>query len=176
MKQVFSRKWKASTQARKQRKYVANVPNHIKSNMMGVHLSKELREKYSKRTIRIRVGDKVKILRGQFKGKMGKVERVDVNNQKVFVEKIESQKKDGTKTPYPLKASNLVVIELDTNDKIRKQKLTGKKVVETTPTKKAEAPKKAAEPKKEEAPKKEEKAPTPAKVSKSSNKKEIKNE
>lgn len=148
MKSAFSLSWKRSSQRRKQRKYAYNVSLHTQQKFMHVHLSKELREKYGKRNIGIRKGDKVKILRGSHKGKTGKVGRVSLKYEKIYVEGIENIKKQGEKTMYPLKASNLMIIELDLDDKKRKKTLGLKK----------EEPKKAAPKEKPKvAPKKEEK-------------------
>ena len=122
----FSRNWNKSKQPRKQRKYRYNAPIHIKSKFVASHLSKELREKYKKRSATIRKGDKVKILRGQFKGKEGKIERVDLKKTRVFITGIEGQKKDGTKTFYPINPSNLLITELIIDDKKRKKVLERK--------------------------------------------------
>ncbi len=89
---------------------------------MASSLSKELRKKYNRRSFRIRKGDKVKIMRGQFKGKEGKIEEVDLKNYKVYIENIEVVKKDGTKTKYPLHPSNLSIVEFNTDDKMRFKK------------------------------------------------------
>jgi len=124
MKTRFSTAWKASTQPRKQRKYVYNAPLHVKGNLLAAHLVKELRLKYGVRNIRVRTGDKVRVMRGHYKGREGKVERIDVKNSKVFVTKIEMIKKDGaTKIPVALNASNIMITELDTSDKRRTAKL-----------------------------------------------------
>ena len=120
MKNSFSKSWKSSKQPRKQRKYSYNAPEHIKSKMLGAHLSKELREKYSKRSIRPIRGDKVTVMIGMHKGKNGKIERVDVNKMKVFITGIEMIKKDGNKVLYPINVTNLVVTELNLEDKKRK--------------------------------------------------------
>ncbi|MFT4310104.1 MAG: 50S ribosomal protein L24 [Candidatus Woesearchaeota archaeon] len=123
MKQVFVSTWKSSVQPRKQRKYVANAPRHIKSSMVVGHLEKTLRQKYNTRNVRMRVGDKVKILRGQFKGVIGKIDSIDVHKQKLFIEKVEQVKKSGAKVPYPIHTSNVLVMELILTDKKRKEKL-----------------------------------------------------
>ena len=39
-------------------------------------LSEELREKYKRRSVRLRVGDSVRIVKGEFKGIEGKVTKV----------------------------------------------------------------------------------------------------
>lgn len=126
MKQVFSHAWKASTNPAKQRKYVANAPLHVRSGMLGCSLSKELRVKYHIRTLRVRVGDTVKLMRGSYKGTIGKVDRVDIGRQRIFVEKAELTKKDGSKVKYPIHPSNAMIIELNLDDKRRKAKLTVK--------------------------------------------------
>ena len=126
MKSIFSTSWKSSKQPRKQRKYVYNAPNHIKKKLVSTNLSKELRKKYNKRNIPIRKGDKVKILRGQFKGKVGEITKVDLKNIKVNIDKIELLKKDGNKVPYPINPSNLMITELKLEDKKRKKLLERK--------------------------------------------------
>ena len=78
MKSAFATTWKSSVQPRKQRKYQYNAPAHIKGKFLAAHLSKELKEKYGTRSIRVRVGDRVKVVRGTEKGKEGKVENADV--------------------------------------------------------------------------------------------------
>ena len=89
---------------------------------MGCHLSKELRGKYKKRNITIRKGDSVKVLRGQFKGKTGKIDRVEIKKSKVYITGIEVVKKDGTKALYPIHPSNLVITDLNLEDKKRMEK------------------------------------------------------
>lgn len=124
MKAKFSKSWKASKQPRKQRKYRERAPLHIKRRFMGAHLSKQLREKHGKRAVVLIKGDSIKILRGQYKGKTGKVERIDVRQSRVFVTGIEIVKKDGTKTLRPLQASNLIITELSIEDKKRQNILS----------------------------------------------------
>ena len=126
MKKDFSKAWKSSIQPRKQRKYQANAPLHIKRKMSQAHLSKELREKTGRRSVLIKKGDKVKVMIGSFKGKMGQIEKVDTKNLKVFISKVEYTKKDGSKTMYPIHASNVMITELNLTDKRRKEKMTKK--------------------------------------------------
>lgn len=127
MKSKFSRTWNSSVKPRKQRKYRYNAPLHLKSKLLAVNLSKELRQKYSTRNIRVRKGDTVRILRGTYKGKEGKVNDVDTKNLKVFVDGIEHTKREGAKKRIPLQPSNLQIVELILKDNKRKQKLTNNK-------------------------------------------------
>lgn len=138
VKKAFATNWKRSTQPRKQRKYMYNAPLHVKQKMLHVHLSPELREKHGLRNVQIKKGDKVKILRGKFAKKEGKVDKVNLKNSKVFVAGIEIIKKEGTKLPVPLVASNLMITNLELNDKKRKLKLENKKSKPVKSTKKTE--------------------------------------
>lgn len=115
----FSNAWISSTKPNKQRKYRFNAPLHIKGNFLNAHLSKELRQKYKRRALRVRMGDKVRIMRGQFRKSEGKVEEVDLKNSKIFIAKIEHTKRDGTKARYPIEPSNVMIVELHTDDKKR---------------------------------------------------------
>ena len=115
----FSSAWRKSKKAKKQRKYRYNAPLHIKQKLVRVHLSKELKKTHSKRNLGIRKGDKVKVVVGQFKGKTSKVERVDLKKCKVYLEGIEMAKKDGSKTKYAIHPSNLILTEINLDDKMR---------------------------------------------------------
>ena len=119
MKTDFTDSWKASKQPRKQRKYLYNLPLHKRGKLMNVTLSKDLKKKYSRNSVRLKKGDRVKVMRGQFKGETGNVESIDVGRTKVMISKIEVTKKDGTKRPYPFHPSNLTIEDLELSDKKR---------------------------------------------------------
>jgi large subunit ribosomal protein L24 len=46
-----------------------------------------------------------------------------LRRERVWVAEIDVTKKDGTKIPFPLHPSNLVIIALELNDKKRKKKI-----------------------------------------------------
>jgi len=127
MKKKFSTSWKSSKQPRKQRKYLAKAPLHLKRKVLSVNLSKELRKSQGKRSIVVRKNDKVKILRGKYKKKTGKVVRVFTKLGKVEVEGIQVKKLEGSKVNVKLQPSNLQIIELNLEDKRRLKKPIDKK-------------------------------------------------
>ena len=92
----------------------------------SVHLSKNLRDKYKIRSIGVRNGDNVKILRGKFKHKTGRVEKVSLKKSKIFVEGIQIEKADGTKAKVGINPSNLIITSLELKDKLRKSKIERK--------------------------------------------------
>jgi large subunit ribosomal protein L24 len=119
MTQDWNASWKGSIQPRKQRAYVRNAPAHVRSTLIASHLSKELRQKHKRRSLRLKVGDTVRIMRGAFRNKTGKVERIDVKKHKVYITGIELIKRDGSKALRPLHPSNVLIQELDLSDKRR---------------------------------------------------------
>jgi large subunit ribosomal protein L24 len=123
MEKKFSTSWISSTQTRKQRKYRANAPLHTQQKFVGVHLSKELRTKYGVRSVPLRKGDTVKVCRGQYKGKTGKVEEISLKKNKIFLEGINIVKKEGSKSRIPLNPTNLMITSLVLEDKKRKAKI-----------------------------------------------------
>ena len=131
MKGKFSIKWKSSKQRRKQRKYNYNAPLHIKHKFMSAHLSKELMKKYSTRNIPLRKGDTVKIARGNFKDHAGKIEKIFLKKTRVHVEGAQMIKKSGAKVFYPIHPSNLIITNLNLEDK-RRQKIIQRKNVKAS--------------------------------------------
>lgn len=137
MKKKFTSKWKASKQPRKQRKYRANAPLHLRRKMMSAHLSGLLRKKYGKRNFPLRKGDTIKIMRGEFRKKTGKIDAVDYQKLRVEIAGIYRTKKDGSKVGVYFNPSNLQITELNLEDKKRKaaieRKATSEKKKEVQP-------------------------------------------
>ncbi len=108
-----------TVQPRKNRKRAYNAPTHKRHIMMSAPLSPVLREKYGKRSIPLRVGDTVKVLRGNFKGKTEKVASIDLKRYVVFVTGVALKKANGEEAPRPLAPSNVQITELVLEDKKR---------------------------------------------------------
>ncbi len=115
-----------STKPKKQRIAQKQASLHARKRLLGCHLSKELQKKYEKRTVTIRKGDKVKVMAGQFKTKTGKIEEINTKTSKVFINGVEFQKKDGTKIRVPVHVSNIMITELNLDDKKRQEILKRK--------------------------------------------------
>ncbi|MBS3065828.1 50S ribosomal protein L24 [Candidatus Pacearchaeota archaeon] len=126
MKQKFSTQWISSSQPRKQRKFIANAPLHIKHRFLSANLSKELRKKYAKRNLPLRKGDEVLIMRGAFKKKKAKVTSLDLKNTRVILEGMQRAKKDGSKVNVFFHPSVLQIHVLNLDDKQRVAALSRK--------------------------------------------------
>lgn len=123
MKRSFSSSWKSSSKPRKQRKYSVNAPFHIRHKFLSAHLSKSLREKHGKRSIPLRKGDEVLVMRGSFRKKKAKISSVDTKRTRIVLENIQRNKKDGTKVNVYFHPSTLQIISLNLDDKERLKSL-----------------------------------------------------
>jgi large subunit ribosomal protein L24 len=114
-----------STKANKQRKARANAPLHMKKRMVAAHLSSALMSEYNVRSLPVRKGDTVKLLRGakDFKTSEAKVASVDLKSCKIIVENVTVPKADGTQKPRPVDPSDVLLTKLDLSDPWRKSKL-----------------------------------------------------
>ncbi len=131
MKKKFSTAWKSSKNRRKQRKYRCNAPLHLRHRFVSAHLSKELKESLGIRALPLRKGDKVRVMRGEFKGVKGTVTEVDLKNLKVYIDSVKRTKVSGREVQVPLDPSNLEIIELARGDKTREKIINRRKKKET---------------------------------------------
>jgi large subunit ribosomal protein L24 len=108
-----------SKKPRKQRKFLFKAPLHLRRKILAAHLSKELREKYKRRSLPVRIGDEVEIMRGEFKKKRGKIAKVDLKKYRVYIEGITRKTSTGTERLVPIHPSNLRIVNLNLTDKRR---------------------------------------------------------
>jgi large subunit ribosomal protein L24 len=129
MKSQFSKSWRNSVQPRKQHKFIANAPLHIMHKFLSANLSKALRELHGKRSLPLKTGDEVLVMRGKFKKKTAKVTSVDIKKGFVYLEGMQRTKKEGTKVNIPFNASTLQIKSLNLEDKRRLSQVSTKKPV-----------------------------------------------
>ena len=149
---------------RKQRKRLFNAPAHIRHKLMSAPLSNELAASRGAKTLPVRKGDTVRIMRGDNKGFEGKVQRVALNEYRIYIEGLTREKVDGTNIFLPIHPSKVQIRNLNLEDGWRKDILARKKEIEKP--EKEEKPKAIAVPKAEEAPEKVAKAPKKAPAAK----------
>ena len=157
---------------RKQRKRLYNAPAHLRHRLMAAPLSPELVSSKGVKSLPVRKGDTVRVVRGDHTGFEGKVNRVDLKRYRIFLEGLTREKVDGTNIFVSVHPSKVMIRSLKLDDKWRKAIVESKK--EQAPPKKEKKVAKAVRPPKkakEEKPIKEkavvqekpaEKAPKPA--------------
>jgi len=139
------------TKPTKQRKMLYQAPNHIRYKLFAAPLSPELKASHGVKTIPVRSGDSVRIMRGDRKGFEGKITRVDRRKYRIYVEGLTREKVDGTTIFVPMHPSKVMITRLSLDDKWRKKILERKKVAHLKVEEVAEKPQKEAVEIKEEA-------------------------
>jgi large subunit ribosomal protein L24 len=104
----------------KQRKALANAPLHVRQRLVSAHLSESLRKQIGKRSLPLRKGDEVRVMRGQYTGTVGKVEEVDLKRLKIYVENLKRKKASGQEAAVAMHPSKLMITNLMMEDKERK--------------------------------------------------------
>ncbi|MEM2994712.1 MAG: 50S ribosomal protein L24 [Candidatus Bathyarchaeia archaeon] len=121
---------KPVTKPSKQRKMLFQASNHIRYKFFSAPLSPELRKAHGAKTLPVRSGDTVRVMRGDHKGVEGKVTRVDRKKYRIFVEGLTREKVDGTTTFVPIHPSKVMITRLNLDDKWRNKILKRKKEAE----------------------------------------------
>ena len=114
-----------STKAKKQRKARSDAPIHLKKRMVSAHLDSALMKEFNVRSVPVRKGDTVKMLRGtkEHKASEAKVASADLKSCKIIIENVTVAKADGTQKPLPVDPSDVLITKLDLSDPWRKRKL-----------------------------------------------------
>jgi len=93
--------------------------NQVVNKQISAPLSKDLRKKYSRRSVRIMVDDTAKVIRGEYKGITGKVSKISTSNSSIAIEGNKKEKLKGDKIDVYIHSSNVIVTSLKTDDKWR---------------------------------------------------------
>jgi large subunit ribosomal protein L24 len=94
-------------------------PKHMTERMLRSPLSRALREKYGRRNVRVIAGDTIKVMRGEYSGIEGKVEKVNMKRGSLAIEGIQREKVRGGNVKVEINSTNVVVTDLDLDDKLR---------------------------------------------------------
>lgn len=119
------------------------ISKHKRDKFLGANLSENLREQHSKRSMRVIKGDTVRILRGEYVGIEGKVEKVNTEKSTLSIEGVQREKIRGGNVKVQVHASNVQIISLNTDDDYR-IKGTPKSTEKNTNIKKGKGMKKSA--------------------------------
>src|SRR3712207_14370 len=102
-----------------------HLPKHRRDKMVGAVMEDSLREQYGRKNIRVIKGDSVRVMRGEYKGVEGKVEKVNTEHATFHIEGIQREKIRGGQVKVPVHSSNVMVISLNLEDNYRSTKLKG---------------------------------------------------
>jgi large subunit ribosomal protein L24 len=94
---------------------------HLAYKASSVHLSRELRSKYGFRSLPIRAGDRVLIIRGDYKGVEGDVSRVDRAKGRVYVSGVYRENARGEQRLIPIPLSSVILVKIEDKDEWRRR-------------------------------------------------------
>lgn len=120
------------------------VSKHKRDKFLGANLSENLREQHRKRSMRVIKGDTVRILRGEYVGIEGKVEKVNTERSTLSIEGVQREKIRGGNVKVQIHASNVQIISLNTDDEYRMKGTKKTKDKNTTVKKEKETKKSIA--------------------------------
>jgi large subunit ribosomal protein L24 len=86
-------------------------------------LSDSLREQYQRRSFRVIKGDNVRVLRGEYSGIEGKVEKINTTRGSLSIEGIQREKVKGGNVKVQIHASNVIITGLNFDDSRRKKSM-----------------------------------------------------
>jgi len=117
------------------------ISKHKRDKFLGANLSENLREQHRRRSMRVIKGDTVRILRGEYVGIEGKVEKVNTERSTLSIEGVQREKIRGGNVKVQIHASNVQIISLNTDDEYRMKGTKKTKEKNTTVKKEKETKK-----------------------------------
>jgi len=116
----------SSTSSSKARlKTIAVSPKHVRDKNICSTLTDDLREQYRRRSIRVIKGDTVRVMRGEYTGIEGKVEKVNTTRGTLSIEGVQREKVRGGNVKVQIHSSNVRVSGLNLDDKYRQDRVRG---------------------------------------------------
>lgn len=104
-----------SKKPRKQRNALLKVKNHQVSKLFTAPMNEALQEVYGIKRIPVRVGDSVRIVKGEFVGIEGKITSINKKTRKLIIEEATLQKRSGENYFVPISVSNVIVTKFETD-------------------------------------------------------------
>nr|UXY86748.1 60S ribosomal protein L26 [Cryptomonas paramecium] len=90
----------------------SKITSKKKNKAINCNVSKKIRKKYNTKSISIKVGDRVRITKGSFKGHYGKIIEVCTKRNVAYIENVTHIKKKNSLIYIPVSFSNITIIDL----------------------------------------------------------------
>lgn len=115
----------SSKPVRVRRRLVLNPVREKSLKLVRATLSDDLKSKYGRNSVRVRIGDSVKLVRGEYSGVEGKIQHLFPSEGRLTLEGVTREKIKGGTSEVRIHASNVIVTGLNLEDKFRRTKLEG---------------------------------------------------
>jgi large subunit ribosomal protein L24 len=106
-----------SKKPRKQRKALFNYKNHHRSKLLSARVADFVREEYGIKALPLRVGDDVRVIKGEFKDFEGEVIEI-TKNLRAKIKEVTFDKADGTEFHPTIHISKLMITKLSKEKKL----------------------------------------------------------
>ena len=117
---------------------ITTAPKHIRDTTICSTLTDDLREQYGRRSARVIKGDTVRVMRGEYTGIEGKVQKVDTRRGTLSIEGVQREKIKGGNVKVQIHASNVRLSGLNLDDKYRQNNILDQNHEQVVLTKKDE--------------------------------------
>jgi ribosomal protein uL24 len=124
---------------RRQRRAVFNATSSERRRRMTVPLSRELRSRFHRRSVPIRKGDTVRVMKGSYVGREERVARVSRRDYTVTLDNVTLKSGEEKLKPLPIRTNHLLLVRLNLADEWRRETLKVR-AEELTPEERGEVP------------------------------------
>lgn len=111
-----------------------HISKHMRGRSIAAHVVDNLRQQYRLRSCRIIKGDTVRVMRGEYNGIEGKVESVETMTGGLAIEGIQREKVRGGNVKVRIHSSNVMITNMNLDDKYRRERLEERSSKEKTKT------------------------------------------
>lgn len=106
-----------SKQPRKQRKALYNYKNHERSKLFTTRVADFVRDEYGIKKLPVRVGDQVRVCKGEYKDFEGEVLEI-TKDLRCKIKEAQFEKSDGTQFHPAIHVSNLIITKFAKEKKL----------------------------------------------------------
>jgi large subunit ribosomal protein L24 len=124
---------------RRQRRAVYTATTFERRRRMTVPLSRELRARFHLRSVPLRKGDTVRVMRGSYVGREERVAKIDRRAYSVTLDNVTLKSGEEKLKPLPVRTNHLLIVRLNLADAWRRQSLKVREE-EVTPEERGETP------------------------------------
>jgi large subunit ribosomal protein L24 len=124
---------------RRQRRAVYEADTFERRRRMTVPLSRELRRRFHLRSVPLRKGDTVRVMRGSYVGREERVAKLNRRDYTVTLDNVTLKSGEEKLKPLPVRTNHLLIVRLNLADSWRRESLQVREE-EVTPEERGELP------------------------------------
>jgi len=108
---------------RRQRRAVFEATTAERRRRMTVPLSRELRTRFHRRSIPLRKGDTVRVMKGSYIGREERVQKISHRDYSVTLDNVTLKSGEEKLKPLPIRTNHLLIVRLNLADEWRREAL-----------------------------------------------------